>query len=83
MMKVFALAVLVAAASASAARAGEVNPASGLVVRVDWQTPEQLPPRGVAPVVCSTPNGILRGPSYCLPRVGRLVLASSTGGVQC
>ena len=36
MMKVFALAVLVCAVSAPAARAGEINPASGLVVRVDW-----------------------------------------------
>ena len=45
MMKVFVLAALAAAISASAACAGELNAAGGLVVRVDWQTPEQLPPR--------------------------------------
>jgi hypothetical protein len=47
MLKALALAVLAAAVSAPAARAGEMNisPASGLVVRVDWQAPEQLPPR--------------------------------------
>jgi hypothetical protein len=43
MLKALALAVLAAAVSASAARAGDMN--SGLVVRVDWQTPDQLPPR--------------------------------------
>jgi hypothetical protein len=41
MLKVLALAVLAAALSAPVARAG----ASSLFVRVDWQTPEQLPPR--------------------------------------
>jgi hypothetical protein len=42
MMKALAVAVLAAAVSASAARAGDMNAAS---VRVDWQAPEQLPPR--------------------------------------
>ena len=45
MLKALALAVLASAVLASVARAGETNSASGLVVRVDWQTPEQLPPR--------------------------------------
>jgi hypothetical protein len=45
MMKAFVLAVLAAAMAASAAYAGELNTAGGPVVRVDWQTPEQLPPR--------------------------------------
>ena len=45
MIKVFALAALAVAVAASAARAGEISAASGLVIRVDWQTPEQLPPR--------------------------------------
>ena len=45
MLKALALAVLASAVLASVARAGETNSASGLVVRVDWQRPEQLPPR--------------------------------------
>jgi hypothetical protein len=45
MMKVFVLAALAAAVAASAACAGELNAAGDPVVRVDWQAPEQLPPR--------------------------------------
>jgi len=47
MMKALTLAALTFAASASACRAVEMSftPASDLVIRVDWQTPEQLPPR--------------------------------------
>jgi hypothetical protein len=47
MMKALALAVLTFAASSSTCRAGAMDfrPVSDLVVRVDWQTPDQLPPR--------------------------------------
>ncbi len=46
MMKVIALSVLACVVSASAAGANDTAdaPASNLVIRVDWQTPEQLPP---------------------------------------
>ena len=47
MMKALAAAVMACAVSASACGAGEMNftPGTGSVIRVDWQTPEQLPPR--------------------------------------
>src|SRR4029077_21287577 len=46
-MKALAAAVLACAVSASACGAGEMNftPGGGSMIRVDWQTPEQLPPR--------------------------------------
>jgi hypothetical protein len=47
MMKALVLVVLACAVSASACGAGEMNfaPANNAIVRVDWQAPEQLPPR--------------------------------------
>jgi hypothetical protein len=44
MLKAPVVAILAGAVFASPGEAARLAPASGLVVRVDWQVPEQLPP---------------------------------------
>jgi hypothetical protein len=46
-MKVLAVALLISGISAPACAAGasDISPGSGLLIRVDWQDPQLLPPR--------------------------------------
>ena len=44
-VRAFLLGLLLSAGTVSFAEADWMNPGSGLLIRTDWQLPEQLPPR--------------------------------------